>query len=332
MPFIVRAACLVLVSTAAWGQEPDFTVRVEVPVVTVDVSVTTPDGRPVDGLEADDFEVLDGGAVQPIRYFGPVHAPWHVYLLLDTSASTEAQRGFMTEVAAAFLDEVRPQDRVAIGTFAEELKTIVGWNDLSRGGLGLPTGDSLSEAAGTTRLYRSLERLLGNEFPDIPERRAVIILTDGRDVSLYQTLQREGRLLAPEDDEAFVKVAEAESESRIPLYFVAMNTDLNLAVNDGGNEYRSLRVLYPDSDLPAAYLRQVRLRMEMLAELSGGEVFLPTSPGEVSPALAGIAEKLGTAYSLGWIPPPSAGEVRSIDVRVRDAEYRVRTSRTEYRP
>lgn len=332
MPFLLRASCLLLVSTPGWGQRADFTLRVEVPVVTVDVSVTTPDGRPVDGLEAGDFEVLDGGEAQPIRYFGPWRAPWHVYLLLDTSASTEAQRGFMTEVVTAFLGEVRPQDRVAIGTFGDEVETVVGWDNLPDPGFRVGTRSAVSGGAGTTALYRSLERVLGNEFSGIGERRAVIVLTDGRDTSLYQTLQREGRLLAPEEDEDFLEVSDRASESQIPIYFVAMNTDLNIAASGAGNEYRSLGILYPDSDLPAAYLRQVRLRMELLAEVSGGEVLLPKSPEELLPALAGIAGKLGTAYSLGWIPPSVAGEARPIEVRVRDADYRIRTSRTEYRP
>lgn len=300
--------------------------------MTVEVSVTTPAGRPVDGLEAGDFEVLDGGEAQPIRYFGPRRAPWHVYLLLDTSASTEAQRGFMTEVVTAFLGEVRPQDRVAIGTFGEEIETVVGWDDLPDPEFQFETRSARTGGTGTTALYRSLERVLGKEFSGIAERRAVIVLTDGRDASLYQTLQHEGHLPAPENDGDFLEVADAASESQIPLYFVAMNTDLNLAASGAGNEYRSLEILYPNSDLPAAYLRQVRLRMELLAQVSGGEVLLPRSPEEVLPTLAGIAAKLGAAYSLGWIPPPGAGAARSIEVRVRDAGYRIRTSRTEYRP
>jgi VWFA-related protein len=332
MPYLVRALVLLLVSTPTWGQEGDFTLRVEVPVVTVDVSVTTPDGWPVDGLEAGDFQVFDGGTEQPIRYFGPQRAPWHVYLLLDTSASTEAQRGFMAAVVSAFLGEVRPQDRVAIGVFGEQTETIVGWSELPETGFPVESRLSVPGAAGTTALYQSLERVLTKEFSEISERRAVIVLTDGRDASLYQTLQRAGRLLVPEDDPDFLEAADAASESRIPLYFVGMNTDLNIAPSGAGNEYRSLGILYPDSDLPTAYLRQVRLRMERLAEVSGGELLLPESPDEVIPTLAEIIGRLGAAYSLGWVPESSGGEARSIEVRVRDADYLIRTSRTLYRP
>ena len=122
---------------------------------------------------------------------------------------------------------------------------------------------------------------------------------------------------------------------KIPLYFVAINTDFNLDENiQGGNEYQNLKVLYKDSLLPDAYLEEVRLRMEHLAEVSGGRVLFPRELNDVIPLYEEIAQQLGTAYSLGYVPlPPVAGEgTRRIIVRVGNEEYRVRQSRTVYHP
>jgi Ca-activated chloride channel family protein len=322
----------------SWGQSTDFTVRIEVPVVSVDVSVTDADGQPVDGLEADDFELLEDGNPQPIRYFGTTAAPYHVYLLLDRSASTNDQRPLMLEVVTDFIGNIRNQDRVAVGVFGDEAETLVDWDDSRSAALThMREWAERSSEGGTTEFYRSLERVLERGFNGIDERRAIIVLTDGRDISLYQELQQNGRLLLQEDDRMFQEVYEAAGEAGIAVYFIATNTDVNLDPASPGNEYRSLERLYPRTDAAARYLDQVRLRMEAIAHVSGGEVLFPGDARDVSPLFERIADRFGQAYSLGWEPrrttdspgPDSAG-ARTIEVRLESPDYRIQQSRTEY--
>lgn len=328
-----RVAVFLLVSTAAWGQS---TLRVEVPVVTVDASVTTADGRPVHGLRQEDFRVLDGGEEQPLRYFGATEAPWHVYLLLDISQSTEDQREFMTDVVSGFLRSTRTQDQIAIGVFGDDVETLVAWNDTRETALADlgNWGERGPSGAGTTELYEALGQVLREEFRRVDERRAVIALTDGRDVSLYRQFQQQGGAAAPEEDPAFSEIRKTAARANIPLYFVAMNTDRNLVPKATGNEYQSLLRLYPGSGIAERYLEQVRLRLEELSQITGGEVFLPADAGEVVPSLTGITRALSNVYTLGWAAPVTGTGLptRPIEIRLDDPDYHVHLSRTEYAP
>ena len=63
-------------------------------------------------------------------------------------------------------------------------------------------------------------------------------------------------------------------------------------------------------------------------------MLFPRELNDVIPLYEEIAQQLGTAYSLGYVPlPPVAGEgTRKIIVRMENEEYRVRQSRTVYHP
>lgn len=323
-----------LSTVAAAGQNGNFTLQVDVPVVSLDVSVTDPAGRPVDGLGPDDFEVFENGIPQTVRYFGPSTAPYHAYLLVDVSGSTENKRNFMQEAIRGFVGSLAPADLVSVGVFGHALVRIRDW---------APPGRSAVEAldpiidqepmAGTTEFYKSLDEVMKGAFEDIPERKAVIVLTDGRDTSLYTELARRSRLLDIEDDQMFQSVYRRAASSGVALYFVAVNTDQNLEPNnEGADEYRNLGVIFGDSALPELYLEQVRLRMERLAAVSGGKVFFPQSIADVREPFEEIARSLSGAYSLGYAPEDGAGdESRRITVRLRSLPYAVRQSRTEYR-
>lgn len=326
---------LVLVSgPTANGQDNDFTLRVEVPVVSLDVSVTDHDGRAVAGLAADDFEVRENSIPQQLRYFGPSTAPYHTYILVDVSESTQNQWDFMRRAISGFVASLAPEDRISIGVFGPTLVTLSPWNTPSAQSLGAlaPIFD-FERLAGTTQLYRSLEDVVEDAFDEISERKAIVVLTDGRDTSLYLELAQRSRLLEIEDDRRFRSVYRRVAESGVTVFFVAVNTDRNLESNSAGaDEYRNLGIIFGDSPWPERYLEEVRLRMERLAEVSGGEVFFPRSIADVETPFREIATTLNEAYSLGYTPQRADGAaVRRIHVRLPGLPYEIRQSRTEYR-
>ena len=54
---------------------PDYSIRVNVPLVNVDVMVTTKDGQFINGLKKDNFKIYEDGAPQAITNFGQSEAP-----------------------------------------------------------------------------------------------------------------------------------------------------------------------------------------------------------------------------------------------------------------
>ena len=130
---------------------------------------------------------------------------------------------------------------------------------------------------------------------------------------------------------SFKKSFATSKSIEIPLYFVAMNTDRNRTVTPNDGEYdRVARTLGPAA--ADSYLAGVRIRMERLAEETGGRILYPQTLPEVAPLYEAIGRELGLSYSLGYTPKNrvSDGKLRRIEVRVRKEGLKVTQSRDSY--
>ena len=331
---ILRLLGFAVVSGALLAaQQPQYTLKVDVPYISVDVTVQDAGGQILGDLPADAFEVYENGIRQSIRSFSPVSTAYNVLLLFDRSGSTQDKWPLMQRAVAGFVANLRPQDKIAIASFDSELEFQQQWTgDRQAALLALPR---LTEGykIGETNFYNAVEQALRREFRKVSGRRALVVLTDGRDTSFYKQLVTHDRLIDPKDERPFqnaLKVARAE---RVPAYFIAFNTDRNLEPNTtGADEYRNLRVIYPNSGLPDRYLAAVRFRMEQLADVSGGRIIYPARLQDIVPLYTEIGHELGTSYSLGYVSSNATrdGALRRIEVRVLREGLTVTQSRTAY--
>src|SRR5713226_7312380 len=169
-------------------------VRVETQLVSVPAVVTDRNGHPLSGLSAENFTLLEDGKPQRITNFATTETPFEIALLLDTSGSTREELGLIRDAANAFINALRPGDRVAS----------VAFNNTPRNGSPLATVEVASPLAddrealrraitglGTsngTPFYDALGRIADQVFRDPPRpemrgRRAIVALTDGVDSS-----------------------------------------------------------------------------------------------------------------------------------------------------
>src|SRR4029453_1034180 len=268
------------------AQEP-FTVKVDVALVTVDVVVSDAAGRAVTNLTKDDFEVYEDGKLQEIRSFEPVDSPYGVLVLLDCSTSTQPLWPFLVEATNRFTARLGPQDSVSIAQFGGSYKTLLDWRPRGSGGMTVEI-QSDDRSCNNTDFYGAVSQALV-ELRKTFGRKGAVILTDG--VHNNIPLQRAGssggapRRVDAADDGPFQKVLRQVKASDVVLYFVAVNTDLNPAglANSRGK-------FNPD-DLYNTM--QVRARMELLAEVSGGKVVFPREPGDGIPLFEQIGRDRG---------------------------------------
>ncbi len=153
--------------------------RVDVQFVELFVSVTDRGGRPVEGLELADFEVLEDGQPQRAsRFERVVDLPIHVGVLIDNSASMRASLDFTRRAALRFFEQaVTPRDRAAVITFNRFPQLAVRLtNDLRELGSGLAG----LTAEGQTALYDSLIFSLYH-LAGVTGQRAILLLSDGKD-------------------------------------------------------------------------------------------------------------------------------------------------------
>jgi Ca-activated chloride channel family protein len=109
------------------AKDRDFRLVVDVNLVSVLATVTTPDGSWVAGLKQDDFQIYEDGKLQEIKVFGKESdLPLQLCLLFDSSSSIASELGTQQEAAIQFLASIlRPVDRVSILRVSETVDEVV---------------------------------------------------------------------------------------------------------------------------------------------------------------------------------------------------------------
>lgn len=300
---------LLLLAGIAFGQDPTLQLRVDVPLVSVDVKVSDARGQPMTSLSSEDFVIEEDGEQQQIKSFTSVDTAYNILLLFDRSGSTEELWTTMQRSADRFILNLRPQDRVAVGAFDEGVMMLSNWNDSTNDAQKAVQELSKRGPGGGTNLYQALERVTQKEFRNTTGRRAVVVLTDGRDAALYNWL-RKGT--GPEALQRTVTILQA---ARVPVYFVALNTDKN-----------------PSSGINASevFVRAARDQMEKLASVSGGGIFFPKGTRQIVDVYDQVSRDLSSSYSLAYTSshPVVSGQRHRIQVRVHGAQ--VKQSRDAY--
>ena len=165
---------LILIAAA---RPPQATFRAGVELVRLDL-LAVRDGRPVVGLTRDDFEVLDNGVRQGIEHVSFEEVPIDVRLVIDGSRSVAGEKlGHLREAGGAFLLGLRPGDRAALITFAEQVRLAAATTDR------LWTVQAALEGlrgTGSTSMFDALYSAL--MLPARPDARLLVLLfSDGLD-------------------------------------------------------------------------------------------------------------------------------------------------------
>jgi len=183
--------------TAEEVEDDGEAVRVETNLVTLPVIVSDRGGRYVPDLKAEEFNVSEDGAEQKVSFFATVSEPFHVVLLIDTSASTTAEKMRQVQDAAVtFVNNLQPDDRVKVVSFDDDVRVL---SDFTGDRAALASAIRATRPGKGTRLYdafdlacRSLRRVKG--------RKAVVMLTDGVDWHSDSRTYQDNRRAVEESD------------------------------------------------------------------------------------------------------------------------------------
>jgi Ca-activated chloride channel family protein len=180
---LVLALAVLVVPCGAGQPPPDRqpapVFRAGADAVTVDVSVQR-ERRPVVGLKATDFELLDNGVPQEITEVAYERLPIDVTLLLDVSASVT---GDVLDELRRALRQVRtdlgPSDRLRLLTFNMRVHRLV---DFTAPPSDIDGALATLRAGGSSAVFDGLTVALA--APDAPGRRRLVVLfSDGQDSS-----------------------------------------------------------------------------------------------------------------------------------------------------
>ena len=153
------------------------TLKIETDLVTVPVIATDMNGIYAADLKKEEFNIWEDGTKQEVALFATVNAPFHVVLMLDTSASTREKLGQIRQAAISFVEQLQENDKVKVIAFNDWIKDL---NDFTSDRAGLRAAINKTESGEGTKLYDAFSTAL-NTIRSIKGRKAIVLFSDGVD-------------------------------------------------------------------------------------------------------------------------------------------------------
>ena len=271
-----------LAQQAPAQNHPEATVKVDVKLVNVYVTVTDSRGAPVAGLKKENFVLLEDGRPQTISVFDKESAlPLSIALAVDTSLSTRHDLPLEQASAKRFARTImRSVDALSVFSFSEAVSQSPYTADLRR----IEEGIDHVRLGAATALYdavylasRSLDRRQG--------RKVLVLITDGGDT------------VSKIDYKAAARAAE---EAEALVYSIIVVPIENSAGRETGGEHALIQ----------------------LSEDTGGKYYYATSMSQLDDAFRQISDELRTQYLLAYYPSQHASNslFRRIQVEVKGSE------------
>ena len=277
-------------------QRSPATFRSSVDVVSVSAVVRDRKGRFVPNMEQKDFIVADGGRTRPILDFrAQADGPVKVAVLFDISGSMRMGTKAVDarQAALQIFKALRPEDEAAVFSFDTRLDHVT---DFTSDTVKLEAAlDHVERPFGQTSMYDAVAETAravaaaGTAGGRLPQRSAVVVLTDGVDTHSRLTPGQ---------------VTGIASGIDVPVYIIAVMSPIDDTRTEGGR-----------TD-PAGPLSS-------LARWTGGELFPVSAPAHASVAARQIIDELRHQYVLAFEASTAPGW-RALEVRTRDRDLVVR--------
>jgi len=223
------AFCLLLLALATRCLAQDPTFRDEVKLVEVYATVFE-QGRAVDNLTRDQFEIRDDGKPQPIRVFEATDRALSCALLLDTTGSMRDSIPQLRNAARDFIGALRPADSIGVYSSTDHLEEL---QEVTPDHVAARRALVRLRAGGRTALFDAVSQL-AREFRRRPGKKVIIVLTDGGDNASVLNMK---------------SAAQSARKSGIPVFAIAEGQALRdgtasdllrkLAESTGGRVYKA---------------------------------------------------------------------------------------------
>ena len=263
---------------ASSGQQP---IRVGVDLVHFAVVVTDRRGVPIGGLTLDDFEVLERGKPQQVKFFAAADAasapPLHLGFLLDASGSMEADIRDVRSAAIKFLNQNDHAVDVTLVDFDTEVRVArYAADDYPR----LIERIRMRKPGGYTAFYDALGVYLrGASTQD--GQKILVAYTDGGDTRSSINAGEVSDLLKSSDVTMYA------------LGYLQGHT--------------------------TASRNSAQLELQRFSGMTGGQAFFPSSPKELDALYEKIRQEIAARYTLGYVSSDerSDGSWRPVEIKLK---------------
>jgi len=262
--------------TIKYGQS----LRVDVDLALVNVTVTDPNDRLITGLEPDNFRIFENNVEQEIQYFSSEDVPISIGVIFDLSGSMRNKVAKSKEAVFQFLKTANPQDEFFLVGFHERAELVSSFTNSVED---LQSRILLASAKGSTALLDAIYLGLNEMKKARNGKRALLIISDGGDNhSRYN----------PNDIKRLVREADTQ------LYSVGIFDPL------------AYRARTPEELNGPSLLSEV-------TELTGGRAFDVENVTDLPDIAAKIGAELRNQYILGYRPSNKSHDARWRKIKVK---------------
>ena len=255
---------------------PDYSIRVDVPLVNVDVLVTTKDGQFVPGLKKDNFRILEDGVEQKVTNFSQSEAPITAVLLVEFASTNYYYLRDALNASYTFASQLKKDDYVAVVEYDMRTHILVDFTKDKR---------EIQEALNTLRipgfsernlfdaLFETLDRLDGTEG-----HKYIILVSTGEDT--FSKINY---------DQILKKV---KATQNVTIFPVGVGRAIQERLDAAGRA----------GPLKELDWLQAENQMKTFARMTGGQAFLPRFEGELPEIFHDIGNSIRNQYSIAYHP------------------------------
>jgi VWFA-related protein len=279
---------------------PDYSLKVNVPLVNVDVLVTTKDGQFVPGLKKENFRISEDGVTQDVANFNVAQAPITAVLLVEFAATNYVFMIQALQASYAFVNQMKKDDWVAVSYFDMQPHILVDFTQDKKavyGALNQLRIPGFSETNVFDALYDSLDRL-----ERVEGKKYIILVTTGVDTFSKITL-----------DQMMKKIKNTKDVTIFPISVGFIVREYCETHPGGCRGAHGLGIPVGNMD----YL-QGDNEMRTFAAMTGGRAYFPRFDAEYAEEFADISTDIRNEYSISYHPTNNKldGTYRKLKVQV----------------
>jgi VWFA-related protein len=276
---------------------PDYSIRVEVPVVNLDVLVTTKDGQTIPGLHKENFRILEDGTQQTISTFNQSEAPITAVLLVEFASTNYTFLVEALRASYAFASTLKKDDWVSVISYDMKPYILTDFTQ-DKGAVVAALNQLRMPGFSETNLFDATFDTL-DRLDRIPGKKYIILVTTGIDTFSKLNL-----------DQILKKI---KSTKDVTIYPISVGFVVR--------EYCEVHGCRTRGIIPVGNMDYLQADNEMktFASLTGGRAYFPRFQGELPEIFNQVGSDIRNQYSISYHPTNSKldGTYRKLKVELR---------------
>jgi VWFA-related protein len=272
---------------------PDYSIKVDVPLVNVDVLVTTKEGQFIPNLKKDNFKIFEDGAPQTISNFNQSNAPITAVLLVEYASTNYNYMYEALNASYNFAATLKPDDWIAVVSYDMRPQILTDFTQDKRAVLGALNTlriPGFSERNLFDALYDTIDRV-----ENLEGRKYIILVSTGKDTFSKLNL-----------DQILKKL---KSTQNVTIYAISIGRALREMMEarmGGGGGLITTDWLQADN------------QMNTFAHMTGGRAYFPRFDGELPEIFHDIGNDIRNQYTIAYHPtnPKLDGSYRKLKVEL----------------